>query len=199
MLVALVLTAGQHILPNAITEEHSEKLSAVKSVYSVQLFLVKYRYISFFNYRILEKIVECLGQANDTLKQKLQDYLTDFRAFCKHSVFEVPAVVIAKSAPACGPKKHLVIKINEKVWFGVSAIKKPSQYLDICTNQLLVYLQRISSYETSKKDVWKYCLYFFQMAFNHFFHSLLCKRRSFQTLGLLLLSNRKEKVRIKFL
>ena len=134
MLVALVLTAGQHILPNAITEEHSEKLSAVKSVYSVQLFLVKYRYISFFNYRILEKIVECLGQANDTLKQKLQDYLTDFRAFCKHSVFEVPAVVIAKSAPACGPKKHLVIKINEKVWFGVSAIKKPSQYLDICTN-----------------------------------------------------------------
>ena len=45
--------------------------------------------------------------------------------FCKRSVFEVPAPIIANLAPACDPKKYLVLKVREKHWFG--SVNKPSQ------------------------------------------------------------------------
>ena len=121
-LIAVVCTVGQQSLLN---EEHSGELSAVKSVFSVQSFLVQHRYISFFNYRILEKIVERFAEPNSPLKPQLRDYLAVFCEFCKRSVFEVPAVVIANLAPACDPKNHLVLKVREKDWFG--AVNKPSQ------------------------------------------------------------------------
>ena len=124
-LIAVVRTVGQQSLLNAIDEERSGELSAVKSVFSVQSFLVQYRYISFFNYRILEKIVERFAKPNSPLKSKLRDYLAVFREFCKRSVFEVPDVVIANLAPACDPNNRLVLKIREKDWFG--AVNKPSQ------------------------------------------------------------------------
>ena len=76
-LIAIVRTVGQQSLPHAIDEERSGELCAVKSVYGVQSFLIQHRYISFLNYRILEKIVERFAEPDGTLKQKLQNYLAD--------------------------------------------------------------------------------------------------------------------------
>ena len=46
------------------------------------------RLISFFNYEILEEIINKYGSPAD--KEKLTDYLLKFNDYCKHNVFEVP-------------------------------------------------------------------------------------------------------------
>lgn len=113
---AVVLTFGQQGLPKPYCEAHKDKLSTITSIFDIQSFLVEHKYISFFNYRILQKIIKRFGTNAD--KIKLENYLTEFGIFCKRSVFEVPSRVIANLSPALeGVTLVLVVKVNEKIWF----------------------------------------------------------------------------------
>jgi len=48
-------------------------------------------YWSFFNYELLEHIIQVFGTPED--KSKLQKYLDDLKKFCQRRIFEVPAHV----------------------------------------------------------------------------------------------------------
>ena len=60
------------------------ELKAAKTVY--ESFLVLKDYFSFFNYHIIEHIIEELGTEND--KAKLQRYKEDFNQYAKRRIFE---------------------------------------------------------------------------------------------------------------
>ena len=60
------------------------ELKAAKTVY--ESFLVLKDYFSFFNYHIIEHIIEELGAEND--KAKLQRYKEDFNQYAKRRIFE---------------------------------------------------------------------------------------------------------------
>ena len=110
-------TFGEHKLPLPYKGEHLEQLNAAKSIREIQSFLVRYKYISFFNFGILEKLVQRHGAVED--KKRLEDHLTKFGVYCKRSIFEVPASIIAKVSPGKTDErvKRLILKINESHWF----------------------------------------------------------------------------------
>lgn len=120
----VALTFGHQSLPRPYQEDHSEQLLNIRTVNDVHAFLIKHKYISFFNYRILQKIITRLGTDND--KKKLQDFLQQFREFCKRRVFEVPSSTIANSAPEL--ETNLVVKVKETLWFGAKHRSQDSYF-----------------------------------------------------------------------
>lgn len=116
-LIEVALAYGRQSLPRPLCQaDHKKELSEITTISDIHIFLTNHGYISFFNYRILEKIIRELGTADD--KHNLDTYLDDFIKFCKRRLFEVPASVLANSALSA--KETLVVKVNENVWFGAT-------------------------------------------------------------------------------
>ena len=69
-----------------------EDLNTASKVSVAQVFMVLSRFMSFFNYEILEHIIQHLGTDND--KKNLARYLEQFNDFCRRSVFQVPSGVL---------------------------------------------------------------------------------------------------------
>lgn len=71
----------------SLLQQHEAELKSAECIASIFLILQP-AYMMFFNYEILEHIINDLGTDED--KKKLAVYLKDFDQFCKRSVFEVP-------------------------------------------------------------------------------------------------------------
>ena len=65
-----------------------EKIQAATSISGVFIVLRVRKYFSFFNFGIIEHLVEYHGSTED--RKKLTDYICTFNDFCKRSVFKVP-------------------------------------------------------------------------------------------------------------
>ena len=70
-------------------------------------------HMSFFNYEILQFLIE--GKGSDSDKVALSTYLTNFTEFCRRHVFEVPFRMYSNGHQIEGPKtkQRLHIKITE--------------------------------------------------------------------------------------
>ena len=68
-------------------------------------------HMTFFNYEILEFLIETIGSTED--KQILQEYLHDFRCFCRRSVFEVPKSVFGHSSEKAIGQQYFHVKITK--------------------------------------------------------------------------------------
>ena len=87
-------------------------ITKIQEALSIQrLFIVLRRYISFYNYGLVEHLIEVHGSEED--HKRLADYITKFVAFCERSVFEVPHGVFGSRNPAAG--KSFVFKYTERV------------------------------------------------------------------------------------
>ena len=89
-------------------------LHNAKNVQDIGARLIQHKFISFINYRILEQIVR---QFEENLQDKilsdlLSNYLRSFEAFCKRSVFEVPADIFEDNSPESDTK--FVVKVSEE-------------------------------------------------------------------------------------
>ena len=69
-----------------------------------------HKYISFFNYSIIEDLVAKFGSYDD--KTKWDEYIREFNTFCKRSIFEVPPNVFSNSPPTTG--KNFFAKCDER-------------------------------------------------------------------------------------
>ena len=69
-------------------------------------------HMTFFNYEILEFLIEEMGSAND--KHKLQMFLQEFRRFCRRSVFEIPANVLGHSTEKVIDQQKFCVKITKQ-------------------------------------------------------------------------------------
>ena len=112
-IIETVFSFGREGLPKPIQSMHGEELKTIKNVSQVHIFLTHHKYISFINYRMLEKII---NKHCEVSKDQLGDYLKHFKDFCRRNVFEVPASVLRSSSPSSN--QLLVVKVNDEMWFG---------------------------------------------------------------------------------
>ena len=69
-----------------LDEEDRKEIKAAKNL--SEIFIVLQNYISFFNYHIIEHIIDQHGASRD--HTWLEEYLEKFHSFCKRNIFEVP-------------------------------------------------------------------------------------------------------------
>ena len=78
----------QHVMAlGAFDPVFNKELKAANTVTGI--FMVLNNYFSFFNYRILEYIIEELGTEED--KSRLQTYKVNFNKYAKRRIFECPS------------------------------------------------------------------------------------------------------------
>ena len=69
-------------------------------------------HMTFFNYEILEFLIEKMGSPN--IKDDLQKFLQEFRRFCRRSVFEIPPNVLGHSAQKVTDQQIFCVKITKQ-------------------------------------------------------------------------------------
>ncbi|XP_064407536.1 uncharacterized protein LOC135352306 isoform X3 [Halichondria panicea] len=77
-----------------------------------QVFMTLRAYISFFNYEIVEYLIELLGSPDD--QTQLREYCSALDQFCQRNVFEVPAEAFS-SKSRIKTAKVFVIKCTERI------------------------------------------------------------------------------------
>ena len=93
-----------------LLEKHKDDLMKAQTV--DHTFDVLRPHMTFFNYEILEFLIEEMGSPND--KHKLQKFLQEFRRFCRRSVFEVPPNVLGHSTEKVTDQQKFCVKITKQ-------------------------------------------------------------------------------------
>ena len=84
--VMQALGAFDPVWKKPVFTDYQEQIKAAKTIPKV--FLILNDYFSFFNYHIIEHIIEELGTEED--KAELQRYKEDFKQYAKRRIFECP-------------------------------------------------------------------------------------------------------------
>ena len=71
-----------------LLSEEEKELKSCKTVDEV--FIVLRPHMSFFNFELLKHITDCRKLCSDHDRERMDEYIGKFNAFCKHKVFEVP-------------------------------------------------------------------------------------------------------------
>ena len=98
----------------------SEELAKATSMVDILIVLCG-QHVSFFNYEILEKIVNKFGSSKD--KENLQAYLAEFQEYCKHNVFEIPYSKFKKSKDSQKDVCNFALKYTEEKPITVGQLK----------------------------------------------------------------------------
>ena len=92
-----------------LDKEDEVKIEAARTISEV--FITLRKYISFFNYHIVEYIIDLYGAETDHIL--LEKYVEKFHNFCKRNVFEVPQNAFASNSRETA--KVFAIKCTEGV------------------------------------------------------------------------------------
>lgn len=106
-----------------VLREQLPKLQAAESIEDIMLIINDY--CSFFNYEIIEHLIQELGTEED--KQCLQEYISDFKCYAERKVFECPPEVGAQT-------KEGMIRL---------VVKLDSAYDDCTLNHLHVFKNKL--------------------------------------------------------
>ena len=87
-----------------VFRERQEKLQEAKSINAV-FFIIK-DYFSFFNYKIIERIIKVFGTKDD--QEAVRLYKETFERYCKRRVFECPPHIYGSRSES--GHAHLVVK-----------------------------------------------------------------------------------------
>ncbi len=90
--------------------EDKQEIKNAKNL--AQIFMTLRDYISFFNYEIVQYLIELLGSPDD--QTQLREYCSALDQFCQRNVFEIPAEVFS-SKSRNKTAKVLVLKCTERV------------------------------------------------------------------------------------
>ena len=113
----------------AMCEPSTESLGSslkIDEVNSINRFIDQLEdnnYISFINYHIVEFLIEAYGSEED--KDKLQNYISNFKDYCERSVFEVPQDAYPRKVQ--GQKETLVFKVTEGMFNSLSQNRAPTE------------------------------------------------------------------------
>ena len=99
-------------------------------------------HMTFFNYEILEFLIQEMGLSND--KHNLQRFLQEFKRFCRRSVFEIPANVLGHSAEKVRDKQKFCVKITKQFKAALLVQSKEQSEYDLQTTPST---QLLSSHE----------------------------------------------------
>ncbi len=101
---------SERIAVKVLDKKDQEEIKSAKSIDAI--FVILTCYTSFFNYKIIERIIKLHGSADD--HKELEEYVSAFNAFSKRSVFEVPANIFSASKGR-NTAKMLAFKCTEDV------------------------------------------------------------------------------------
>ena len=123
-----------------LLEQEKETLGKAQNVDVI--FDILRPHMTFFNYEILEFLIETRGSKDD--KQALRVYLHDFRDFCRRSVFEVPKSIFDHSTEKAVGQQYFHVKITKgfKSAFLAECMTEPESSLkEICASELGISLE----------------------------------------------------------
>lgn len=104
--ISAIILSQQVQLP----KDHQEKLLCPISMDDIHNFLIKHKYISFLNFKLLEMIIKKLGKPEDTARMDV--YVSKLREFSKRRVFEVPSEAFKNQSSDSGEK--VVVKVKNQ-------------------------------------------------------------------------------------
>ena len=113
LLISAVLALTEYDDPaigKPLLEREREALMKAQSV--DHIFHILRPHMTFFNYEMLEFLIEEMGSSND--KHNLRKFLQEFRRFCRRSVFEIPSNVLGHSAEKVIDQQKFCIKITKQ-------------------------------------------------------------------------------------
>ena len=105
-----------------LLERQKEELKSAQTVNDT--FDVLRPHMTFFNYEILEFLVEAMGSPSD--KDNLQNFLQEFRKFCSRSVFEIPPNMLGHSEEKEVDQQKFAVKITKP--FKVALLVQSREY-----------------------------------------------------------------------
>ena len=92
-----------------LLEREKEALTNAQSIDTI--FDILRPHMTFFNYEILQFLIETIGSMKD--KRALKVYLRDFQYFCRRSVFEVTKSVLGHSIEKAVGQQYFHVKITK--------------------------------------------------------------------------------------
>ena len=118
-----------------LLEREKESLKKAQSIDDT--FDVLRPHMTFFNYEILEFLIEKMGSLSD--KDDLQKFLHEFKGFCRRSVFEIPPNVLGHSAEKVVDQQKFCVKITKRfrVALLVQCTKESESNLHASSTQFL--------------------------------------------------------------
>ena len=106
----LYLTEGEDpSVGKPLLEQEKERLAEAQNTDAI--FDILRPHMTFFNYEILEFLIETRGSNDD--KRALQEYLHNFRFFCRRSVFEVPKSIFGHSSEKAVGQQYFHVEITK--------------------------------------------------------------------------------------
>ena len=84
--------------------QDTQKIELADSI--SKIFITLRKYISFFNYEIIEQLIDHYGTNDD--KRRLQEYRTALNAFCQRNVLEIPPKDLDLSNPRPEAKQFVL-------------------------------------------------------------------------------------------
>ena len=91
-----------------LLRDHLEEIGRCTTVNEVFFVLQKYYMYSFFNYGVIQRIINWFPTPDD--ERRLKEYTNDFKEFCKRRTFECPPDIFGH---ICENKSILVAKIED--------------------------------------------------------------------------------------
>ena len=122
-----------------LLEQEKERLAEAHNVDAI--FDILRPHMTFFNYEILEFLIKTIGSNED--KWALQEYLHEFRCFCRRSVFEVPKSIFGHSSEKAMGQQYFHVKITKtfKAAFLSKCTSEESSSETICSPNLGISLE----------------------------------------------------------
>ena len=123
-----------------LLEREKEMLAKAQNVDVI--FDILRPHMTFFNYEILEFLIETRGSKDD--KRALQMYLHDFRDFCRRSVFEVPKSIFGHSTEKAVGQQYFHVKITKafkSAFLAKCMTESESSSKEICASELGISLE----------------------------------------------------------
>ena len=123
-----------------LLEREKEMLAKAQNVDVI--FDILRPHMTFFNYEILEFLIETRGSKDD--KRALQTYLHDFRDFCRRSVFEVPKSIFGHSTEKAVGQQYFHVKITKafkSAFLAKCMTESESSSKEICASELGISLE----------------------------------------------------------
>ena len=93
----------------------------IKAIDIDAVFIVLYKYMSFFNYEIIDYIVKRLGDKEDDERLKL--YMESFKEFCKRRIFEVTPRTFGSNQARYG-RKQFALTCETELYSSLSEVKR---------------------------------------------------------------------------
>ena len=87
-----------------LLREDEKELKSSKSMDEV--FILLRPHMSFFNFELLKHITDCKNLCSDGDRERMDEYVSKFDAFCRRKVFEVPLGVAGESTSKLKKRKR---------------------------------------------------------------------------------------------